>query len=61
MTPGEVDQVLDTADKIKKVSPHPEGDTITVQNTKMPGKPQVVVDAKTGKKVVTVIKDKPKS
>ena len=60
MSVTEVDDVLNTADKIKKVSPHPKGDTITVQNTQMPGKPQVVVDAKTGNNVVTVIKNEPK-
>jgi len=56
MSMKEVDKVLDSADKIKKVSPHPEGDTVTVQSTKLPGQPQVVVDAATGKRVVTVIK-----
>lgn len=59
MTPSEVDEVLDTANRIKKVSVHPKGDTITVQNTTMPGKPQVVVDAKTGNRVITVIKNNP--
>ncbi len=38
----------------------PKGTTITVQNTKMPGKPQVVVDAETGQNVITVIKNRPK-
>ena len=60
MTPSEVDEVLDTANKIKKISVHPKGNTITVQNTTMPGKPQVVVDAETGQRVITVIKNIPK-
>jgi hypothetical protein len=59
MTKAEVDAVLDTATKVKKVTPHPEGDTITVQRPDLPGKPQVVVDAATGKRVVTVIKNEP--
>jgi len=59
MTPSEVDQVLDTANKIKKVLAHPMGNTITVQNTTMPGKPQVVVDLDTGRRVITVIKNQP--
>jgi len=48
MSMGEVDQVLDTADRIRKVSPHPDGMTVTVQSTTMPGRPQVIVDAATG-------------
>jgi hypothetical protein len=59
MTPSEVDQVLDTANKIKMISVHPKGNTITVQNTTMPGKPQVVVDAETGRRVISVIKNRP--
>ncbi|NOU26338.1 MAG: RHS repeat-associated core domain-containing protein [Polyangiaceae bacterium] len=58
MTMAEVDQVLDTADKIRKVSPHPDGATITLQSTTMPGKPQVVVDAATGRRVITVVKQR---
>ena len=58
MTMEEVDLVLETADKIKKVTPHPAGTTVTVQSTKLPGKPQVVVDAETGRRVITVIKHK---
>jgi len=61
MTKAEVDYVLDTATKIRKVTQHPEGDTITVQRPDLPGKPQIVVDAETGKRVITVIKNKPKS
>jgi hypothetical protein len=57
MTKAEVDEVLDQANRIRKVTPHPQGDTVTVQNTRMPGKPQVVVDAATGRRVVTVIKN----
>jgi RHS repeat-associated protein len=60
MTKSEIDQVLDTGTLIKKVTPHPEGDTVTVQHPGLPGKPQVVVDAATGKRVITVIKGRPK-
>jgi len=56
MTVEEVDRVLDTADKVRKVSYHLDGDTVTVQSTRMPGKPQVVVDAATGKRVISVVK-----
>jgi hypothetical protein len=51
-----VDQVLDTADEIRKVSSHPDGMTVTVQSTTMPRKPQVVVDAATGRRIITVVK-----
>jgi hypothetical protein len=57
MSKTEVDEVLDTANKVRKVTQHPEGDTITVQRTDLPGKPQVVVDAATGKRVITVVKN----
>lgn len=53
----EVDEVLDHGTRIKKVALHPKGDTITVQHPGMPGKPQVVVDAETGKRVITVIRN----
>lgn len=58
MTKAEVDKVLDEGDVIRKISPHPEGDTITIRNTKMPGNPEVVVDVETGKRVVTVVNRK---
>jgi hypothetical protein len=57
MTVYEVDEVLDTAGRVLKLKPHPLGDTITVQSTRMPGRPQVVVDAATGRRVITVIKN----
>ncbi len=60
MTMEEIDQVLDTGDKIRKITPHPAGTTVTVQSTTMPGKPQVVVDAATGQRVITVIKNRVK-
>jgi len=60
MTLGEIDQVLDRGTRIRKVTHHPQGDTITIQHPGMPGKPQVVVDAATGKRVITVIKNKAK-
>jgi len=55
MTKELVDLVLDQGDNIRKITPPPEGTTVTVQNTRLPGKPQVVVDAATGKRIVTVI------
>jgi hypothetical protein len=58
MTREEVDRVLDTATRVKQLTVHPEGDTITVQRPDLPGKPQVVVDAATGKRVITVIKNR---
>jgi dihydroorotate dehydrogenase len=61
MTMIEVDQVLDIATRIKKISPHPEGITVTVQNPNMPGKPQIVIDSETGTRVITVIKNKVKN
>jgi hypothetical protein len=57
MTVQEVDEVLDKGTRIRKVSPHPQGTTVTVQHPGMHGKPQVVVDAATGKRVITVIKN----
>jgi len=60
LTVAELDNLIDTADKIRKISRHPLGDTVTLQNTKLPGKPQVVVDAETGKRVITVINPKVK-
>ena len=58
MTAEEIDKVLDTGNKITKINPHPQGTTVTVQQTGMSGKPKVVVDAATGNRVVTVIKNK---
>ncbi|WP_217644367.1 hypothetical protein, partial [Paracidovorax konjaci] len=55
MTPSEVDLVLNGATNIRKMSPHPQGNTLTIQNRNMPGAPQVVVDAATGLRVITVI------
>ena len=47
MTKELVDLVLDQGDNIRKITPPPEGTTVTVQNTRLPGKLQVVVDAAT--------------
>jgi hypothetical protein len=58
MSATEVDRVLDGATNIRKMSPHPLGDTLTIQNRNMPGAPQVVVDAATGNRVITVINPK---
>lgn len=58
MTAEEIDKVLDTGNKITKINPHPQGTTVTVQQTGMAGKPKVAVDAASGNRVVTVIKNK---
>ena len=59
MSKAEIDQVLDQGNRIKKIDmTHPMGPTVTVQNTRMPGRPQVVVDAATGRRVVSVIQPK---
>ena len=58
MTPAEVDQVLDGATNVCKRTPHPQGNTLTIQNRNLPGRPQVVVDEATGTRVITVINPK---
>ena len=55
MSPAEVDQVLDGATRIVKRSFHPEGNTLTVENANMLGKPRVVIDEATGQRIITVI------
>lgn len=61
MSIQEVDQVLDTATRVRKITPHPEGTTVPVQRPDLSGRPQVVVDAATGERVITVIKNKPRN
>jgi len=51
---AQVDQFLDTATEVRKITPHPLGDTITLRNASSPIK-EVVVDAATGKRVITVV------
>lgn len=60
MTPMEVDQVLDGATKVVKRSYHPQGNTLTIENANMPGKPRVIVDEATGTRIITVINPKKK-
>lgn len=60
MSATEVDQVLDGATKIVKRSYHPQGDTLTIENANMPGRPKVVVDEATGTRIITVINPKRK-
>jgi RHS repeat-associated protein len=55
MSPAEVDDVLDGATSVVKRSYHPEGDTLTIENSNMPGRPRVIVDEATGQRVITVI------
>jgi hypothetical protein len=54
-TMAEIDQFLDTATQVRKISPHPLGDTITLRNATAPRVKEVVVDAATGQRVITVI------
>jgi hypothetical protein len=58
MSPEEVDRVLDGATRIVGRADHPLGSTLKVENSNMPGRPQVVVDEKTGQRAVTVINPK---
>lgn len=58
MSPEEVDSVLDGATRIVGRANHPLGSTLKVENRNMPGRPQVVVDEKTGKRAITVINPK---
>lgn len=57
MTPAQIDEVLDGATRVVKRSYNPMGDTLTIRNANMPGRPEVVVDAATGTRVITVIKN----
>lgn len=57
-TMAEIDQFLDTATQVRKISPHPLGDTITLRNATAPRVKEVVVDAATGQRVITVITPK---
>lgn len=55
----EIDEFLDTAAEIRKVSFHPKGDTITLRNSNSPIH-EIVVDAETGNRIITVINAKRK-
>jgi hypothetical protein len=57
-TMAEVDQFLDTATLVRKVTHHPLGDTLTLRNANAPRIKEVVVDAATGKRIITVITPK---
>ena len=56
-TMQEIDDFLDTATSVRKISQHPLGDTITLRKSNSSIK-EVVVDAATGNKVITVINPK---
>lgn len=60
MSAAEVDQVLDGATRVVKRSFHPEGNTLTIENANMLGRPRVIVDEATGSRVITVINPKVK-
>lgn len=51
----EIDNFLDTATELRKVTPHPLGDTLTLRNNNIPTIKEIVVDAATGKRIITVI------
>jgi hypothetical protein len=55
MSPADIDGVLDGATKVVKRNYHPEGNTLTIENQNMPGRPRVIVDEATGQRVITVI------
>ncbi len=55
----EIDEFLDTATEIRKVSFHPKGDTITLRNSNCPIH-KIVVDAETGNRIIMVINVKRK-
>jgi hypothetical protein len=54
-SPLDVDAVLDGG-SVRKRSFPPGGETLTIRNNALPGNPDVVVDAATGNRVITVIK-----
>ena len=56
-TVTELDYFLNTATSIRKITQHPLGDTITLRNTNSHIF-EVVVDAQSGNKVITVITPK---
>ena len=60
MSPAEVDQVLDGATRVVKRSFHPQGNTLTIENANMPGRPRVIVDETTGQRIITVINPRKK-
>ncbi|MFW1801757.1 RHS repeat-associated core domain-containing protein [Acinetobacter nematophilus] len=60
MSPKEIDAVLDGATNIRKMTYNIYGDTLTIQNKNMLGSPQVVVDAQTGNRIITVINPRAK-
>ena len=53
----DIDHFLDTVTEIRKITPHPLGDTITLRNANSTIK-EVVVDAATGLRIITVINPK---
>jgi RHS repeat-associated protein len=56
-TMTEVDEFLDTATQVRKINNHSLGDTITLRNANSTIK-EIVVDAETGKRVITIINKK---
>lgn len=58
MSPADVDRVLNGATRIVKRGYHPMGNTITLENATMPGRPRVIVDEATGLRIITVINPK---
>jgi hypothetical protein len=60
MTPEQIDEVLDGATRIVKRSFSPAGNTLTIENYNLPGKPRVIVDEATCSRVITVINPREK-
>lgn len=58
MSPDDVDSVLDGATRIVGRADHPLVSILKLENRNMLGRPQVVVDEKTGRRAVTVINPK---
>ncbi len=55
---SEVDEFLDGVTSVRKISYHPKGETLTLRNLNAPRIKEVVVDAETGMRVITVITKK---
>ena len=54
----EIDSFLDGVTKVRKITQHTHGDTLTLRNINSPRVKEVVVDSLTGRKIITVITKK---
>ena len=55
---AEIDSFLDGVTKVRKITQHTHGDTLTLRNINSPRVKEVVVDSLTGRKIITVITKK---